>query len=230
MNRLNRCLTMVAVFGGLVSVSAGPYFQLQFGPSWPRDIRDNAPDGRRVALEAAGKAGTLIGDIAALGVGVDVLWNKSVDDSTWQEPGENDPAESITRVADNKVKRWIMFPVSVFVTIDPVPGLVVRPAVTGQFGFNMMVYANKEFSYPEGGSYEEGEWVKTSDTGFYPGLYGKVSLDAIANLGTEAVGAMLGISYQWSQPRRRVEGQPNVYTNKNMNGLGLHAGLRFSIL
>jgi hypothetical protein len=216
-------MATVMVAGLMAIASAGPYFQIQFGPSWPRDIRENAPAGRRVALEAAGKAGILVGDIAALGCAVDVLWNKSVEDSSWQAT-EVRGVDTVTvpRTAENKVERWVMFPVSFFVTIDPVPGLVVRPALTGQFGFNMMVYSNKE--------YENDEWVKTSDTGFYPGLYGKVSLDAIANLGTEAVGAMLGLSYQFTQPRRRVEGTENVYTHKTMHGLGLHAGLRFAIL
>ncbi|MBD3316292.1 MAG: hypothetical protein GF344_10935 [Chitinivibrionales bacterium] len=223
MKRFFCFLTVGVICGVPASVWAGPYLQIQFGPSWPGDICENAPEGRRVALEAGGKAGSLFGDVAALGLAVDVLWNKSIEDSTWEE--END-GRMIQRVEENKVERWIMFPASFFVTIDPLPGLIVRPAVTGQIGLNMMVYANREWI----GTAESGDWQKTSDSGFYPGLYGKLSFDAIANLGTDAVGAMLGLSYQWCRPRRRVEDSRNVYTRKDMSGVGIHAGLRFSVL
>jgi hypothetical protein len=203
-----------AAFGGV-------YLSGQFGPSWPRDVLEHAPDGRRVSLGFGAKSGAFVGDVVGVGFAGDFYWSRSTEDSTYDVPDDLDSTRLIERTVEKSAKKWFMFPVSMFLSIDPLFGLPVRPAFTAQLGLNNMVYVNR--------AYEDGEKKKTSDTGYYYGLYGKLSLDALIALGSDQVSFYVGPSYMFSRPRRRVRDTDNEYTYKPMHGAGLQAGLALTL-
>ncbi len=187
------------------------------GPTWPKELNGSE---KPTAWNATLEYGKLFDNIIGLGVDFDLSWNKVTDDTTFLVTvGQN----TITKTKKYKDKSIIMFPISAFLLFDPIPKFKVHPVIKGQFGLNMAVKSLTQFD-------TTGNEIQLPDTlnedGFYIGLLGKVSADAVFDLGEHAA-LFAGFEFQWGKVKKKVKGKENEYFEFNILGPALRMGFSF---
>jgi hypothetical protein len=152
----------------------------------------------------SGEYGWLLTDHLSLGANVSFLCHIEKD---------RDRAGINTDIIYSK-ERIIMFPVSAFLVVDPIPQYVVHPVVHIVFGYNSVVISNKD--------YDENirSAVKLYD-GYYNGFYTKFGTDLMVDVG-EKTSLFVGPQWQISTVQRR--GKDEVFERK-FNGFGLRLGV-----
>ena len=190
------------------TVSAEQHLILKIGPVWPVALFKSE---KTTSWDASILGGVAIDRKVAIGGGIDFLWNVNSD---------------VEKVSGNIYRRettekTFMIPVSGYVSIDPVPDLIVHPCITGQIGVNMMYFAHAEDSISVG----EDISSVVDENGWYFGLYWKIAADAVYDL-SEKSGVFAGIDFQWSQPEKIDVNKSDLFTRRNMNGIGIRLGLR----
>jgi len=198
-------LVMIFVAG---TVIAEQQLILKIGPTWPVALFDSE---KMTSWDASVHGGVAIDKKVAFGGGVDFLWNVN---------------SEVKKVTGNIYRRetkekTFMIPVSGFVSIDPVPDLIVHPCITGQIGVNTMYFSHAEDSIPDGGASSS----VMDENGWYFGFYWKIAADAVYDL-SEKSGVFAGIDFQWSQPEKIDVNSSDLFTRRNMNGIGIRMGLR----
>jgi hypothetical protein len=195
-----------------VSASAGKMLALQFGPLWPRDLLST---DKPTAWNAGLRYGVLVDRKVGVGVGVDFLWNRTVD----EKPVENGPPGlyEVTRQ-----EKSFMFPVSAFVYVDPLSMYRVHPAATFAVGYNSMVY-----TFDDEQELTTGQVRDEDPDGYYFGFYAKLGIDALVNL-SENSALFTGVEYQWANTRS-AKTEENTYRRRNMGGVGVRLGLRLAM-
>lgn len=181
---------------------------LKIGPVWPRVLLNSE---KPTAWDASFQSGALFDNIVAFGGGVDFLWNRNekgikIDENTFQ--------------LETKEKT-LMFPITAFISITPVPDLIVQPVISGQIGLNTMYFSHEEKDPP----IADLEPDLHNENGWYMGLIWKLALDASVRLG-ERTSVFAGFEYQWSKPKKLDEARDDIYTIRNMSGVGIRMGLR----
>jgi hypothetical protein len=188
------------------------------GPTWPKGLRETE---RPTAWNASVEYAKLFDNIIGIGLDVDFSWNNVIDDTTYQDTGIS--GNIIFKTLKHKDNRLFMFPLSAFLMIDPIPKYKVHPVIKGQIGFNMMAKGQTMFD----SSGREITIPKDQDEGgFYIGLLGKVSADAVFDIGEHAA-LFAGFELQWGTLKKRVEGTNNVYFEYNVLGPGIRMGMSF---
>jgi hypothetical protein len=185
---------------------------LKMGPAWPKDLRKDGSTGGITAWEPSIEIGGLFNRIVGVGFDAEFQWKKRQNDSNYTDASGN----PVTVV--DKVERFFLFPPSVFLSIDPVPDLVIHPVIRGQVGLTLLYYSNKGFVGNED--------FKTDDSGLYYGVFGKAGVDALYDLG-ENVSMFAGFEFQFGNARNRVDGTKNQYYTKDIYGPGIRIGFCF---
>ena len=198
------CILLAIV--GLPALSAAANLvTLQFGPCWPETLlTENAE--KKTAWDATVGYGVIVDKLVALGIGGDFIWNRYVH----EERDTSNP----NHFTINKERKSFMFPVSAMLSFDPLPDMIVHPSVTGQIGYNSMIYVLRDDTLDAGST--------KADNGYYFGVFGRVMLDANYNL-AENTQLCLGGSYLWASTKNRLES----YAKRDMSAFGIHAGLKF---
>jgi len=185
---------------------------LQFGPVWPRDLLQTE---KPTAWNAAVRYGILVDQKIGAGVGVDFLWNRTVDEKAVDGGPPN--LYAVTRQETS-----FMFPVSAFVFVDPLSAYRVHPAATFSVGYNSLVY-----QFDDEQELTSGEVRDNDPDGYYLGVYLKLGIDAMVNL-SENSALFTGLEYQWANTRSaKTDG--NLYHRRNMSGLGIRLGVRLAM-
>lgn len=179
------------------------------GPTWPKDLRDSE---KKTAWTATVEYGKIFDNILGFGAEVDFSWNVYYKDST----AIIDSVPVNVRLDENTI---LMFPVSAFVLLDPIPQFKLHPVVKGQVGFNMMVRSYKELD-------STGNPIESPKNGFYIGVIGKISTDAVYDLGQHA-SVFAGFEYQWGKLRHKRENTSNQYDYFKFYGPGIRMGFSF---
>jgi hypothetical protein len=181
---------------------------LRFGPLWPRELLNtDKPTAWNVGLSYGVAPGRKVG----VGVGIDFLWNRTVN----EKPVTGQPGlYEVTRSEQS-----YMFPLSLFFYLDPIEQYVVHPAATLNVGYNSMFY-----SFDDEQELDSGKVSDADPDGYYYGLYVKLALDALVNIG-EAGAFFLGVDYQWANTRS-AHHDGNTYRRRDMSGIGIRAGFR----
>jgi hypothetical protein len=190
------------------TVSAEQLFVLKIGPAWPVALLKS---DKATAWDASMLGGLAIDRKVSVGGGVDFLWNV------------NSREEHVTGNIYRRetTEKTFMIPVSGYVSVDPVPDLIVHPCITAQVGVNTMYFSHAEDSIAESGSASS----LIDENGWYFGFYWKIAADAVYDL-SEKSGVFAGIDYQWSQPRKIDINSSDLYTKRNMGAVGIRMGLR----
>lgn len=207
-------MSMIIILFTITFSSAEKLFQMKIGPAWPDALWNT---GKPTAWDASLQSGAIFDDRIAIGCAVDFLWN-------------NDAKEE--KITDDLYKvdilqRTIMFPVMAFLSIYPAPKLPVQPCFSGYIGLNTMYCSFKggnDSIVLNSLSYKP---INIDDNGWYMGLIWKLSGDIIVRLG-ENSGLLSGIEYQWSKPRKLSQSSGDLYIFRNMSGLGIRFGVKFS--
>lgn len=188
--------------------SAEQQFVLKIGPVWPVALWKSE---KATAWDASVLGGLAIDRKVSFGGGVDFLWNVVSD--------EEHVSGNVYR--RETTEKTFMIPLSGYVTVDPVPDLIVHPCVTAQVGVNMMYFSHAEDSIAQSGSASS----LVDENGWYFGFYWKIAADAVYDL-SEKSGVFAGFDYQWSQPKKIDINTSDLYTKRNMGGIGIRMGLR----
>lgn len=185
--------------------SAERFLVMKIGPTWPKELqlteKPTAWDGSLVT-------GLIVDQKIAFGGGVDFLWN--VNRKTTKLEGNTYQID--------KEEKTFMFPVSGYLAISPIPQFRVQPCISTQLGLNTMYYSSsKDTTGNRNGS--------RSENGWYMGFYWKIAADAVFNLG-ETSGLFAGLDYQFSKPKKLNVKSDDIFTQRDMNGVGIRMGLR----
>lgn len=210
-----RHLSFIGLFitGILVSGYAQNLLNIGIGPTWPKGLRETE---KPTAWNATIEYGKLFDNIIGLGIDIDFSWNvfyttEQVIDSS------SIPFDTVTRkLDDNKI---FMFPISAMLIIDPIPQFKLHPVIKGQVGFNMMTKSYEDVD-------TAGKVIESPTNGFYIGIIGKASIDAMFDLGEHA-GLFAGFEFQWGRLRHKRKGTEKDYDFYEFYGPGIRMGLSF---
>jgi len=181
--------------------------QLKIGPVWPKDLLSQPAS---TAWDASAAGGMSIDNKVAFGGVIDFLWNRHV--------SERSIATHAYEIQED-VKTF-MFPLSGFVTITPLPDLIISPSIWGQVGLNTMYYSKKNTSADTVVS-----WL--DEDGWYMGFIWKIAADAQFTIG-ENSSLFAGIEYQGSKNNKLGVKSNDVVVRRDMSGVGLRMGLKAS--
>ncbi len=216
-----RYLPLLAMlFSGIVlSSSAQNIINIGIGPTWPKGLRDTE---KPTAWNGTVEYAKLFDNVIGVGADLDFSWNTIVNDTTYQDTNTVTGA-IITKTRKYKDKKLFMFPLSVFLMVDPIPKYKLHPVIKAQIGVNMMVKSETQFdstgseiTIPK--QYDEG--------GFYIGVLGKVSADAVFDFGEHAA-LYGGFELQWGKLKKKVKDTENEYFEYNCLAPGIRMGLSF---
>ncbi|MBN1603921.1 MAG: hypothetical protein JW915_20085 [Chitinispirillaceae bacterium] len=200
-------LAVFVLFASSFTQASDQSVKIKIGPVWPRALFGN---DNSIAWDASIVSGKTFDNRVTIGGGIDFLWNYTSKE---------------TRVNKNSYRvdmeeKTFMFPVSVYLSLTPLPDLKVTPSLNGQLGLNTMYYSRderkKDVLTPDSGLVDENGW--------YMGVYWKLAADAILTL-SESTGFFVGLEYQHSKPVMLGDGDDDSRVRRNMSGLGLRFGL-----
>lgn len=204
--KLNKFIIPLLCFFSLTF--AEKQFALKIGPAWPSALWNTE---KPTAWDASIQSGALFDDKVAIGGVIDFLWNN--------DAKETNKGNGIYEI--NVTQRTFMFPLSLYLSISPVPDLLIHPNIGGSVGLNTMYFSYKgESTDPLDNSDLDGN-------GWYMGVIWKVYTDAELKLGRNSC-LFAGIEYQWSKPRKLGSSDGNLYLRRNMSGLGIRMGIKVS--
>lgn len=207
---------MVLLYAGiLVSGSAQSLLNVGIGPTWPKDLRETEkPTAWNVTIEY----GKIFDNIIGIGVDIDFSWNRFSTDSA--VISTSIPPDTVYKeLEDNK---FFMFPISVFLLIDPISKFKVHPVIKGQVGFNMAIRSYKEVT-------PDNEINESKKNGFYWGIIGKASADCVFDLGEHAA-IFAGFEFQWGRLRHNRRDKSTDIEYKDyfeFYGPGIRMGFSF---
>ena len=197
----------------MVFCAGGPgaaerFITLKIGPAWPKELQWS---GKPTAWDGSAITGIVFDGKIALGGGLDFLWNVN---------------KKSTRIHDNtyrldQVEKTFMFPVSGYFAFTPIPQFRFHPCVSTQIGLNTMYY-----SYDSTATALDGSDTRPYDeNGFYMGFYWKIAADVLFNIG-ESSSLFAGVDFQRTKPEKLNKKHGDVFTVRDMNGVGLRMGVR----
>lgn len=210
------------IFKGILFVTLSVSFgfsqnllNIGIGPTWPKGLRDL---DKKTAWNATIEYGKLFDNIIGFGIDVDFSWNVTSTDSTVITTGP----QSDTFQVELEANRFFMFPISGFILVDPIPKYKVHPVIKGQVGFNMGVKSYK-------GVDSTGVVIESPKNGFYIGVIGKASADAVFDLGEHAA-IFAGFEFQWyklNHKRRDTGSDLDKKDTFEIYGPGIRMGFSF---
>ncbi|MBD3239681.1 MAG: hypothetical protein GF331_03785 [Chitinivibrionales bacterium] len=208
--RMVICATVI--LSTTASTAAEKMMLLRFGALWPRKLLET---DKPTAWDIGAQYGVLVDKKIGIGMGVDLLWNRTVDEKKVENPAN--PADSLYEITRRESS--FMFPVYAFAYIDPFSRFIVHPAISFAAGYNSMIY-----NFDNEDELRGGEVMDHDPDGYYFGLYMKLAADALVNLGENSA-LLVGIDYQWANVRS-AKTYENKYHRRDMGGIGLRAGVR----
>ncbi len=177
---------------------------LKFGPYWPQDLKHSE---RPTAFDWTVLSGISFDKTVTLGAGFDFIWNKN--------SKENKIAPNLFQ--EELIERTLMFPVTAFLSISPLPDFIVSPSISGQAGIGFMHFSKEDIYFIDvrpiesiPGLYDENGW--------YFGAVFKIAADILINLSPH-VSLFGGLDHLWSKPKR-IKRSDHLYYKRNMNGGG----------
>jgi hypothetical protein len=202
------CLCICILF---TTINAQNIINVGIGPTWPKDLRDTE---KPTAWNATIEYYKLFDNIVGFGVDLDFTWNVfyttvEVIDTTATPP------DTVDRKLDNN--RIFMFPISAALLFDPIPKSFIHPVIKGQVGVNMMTKSYEELD-------TTGQEIKSPKNGFYVGIIGKASVDAVYDLGEHAA-LFAGFEFQWGKLRHKRKGTVQDYDYFEFYGPCIRMGL-----
>ncbi len=205
-------LRIPAIFGLLTAFTLNicafdKTLTLKFGPYWPEDLKHSE---RSTAFDWSLLSGISFDKVVTLGAGFDFIWNKN--------SKENKIAPQIYQ--EELIERSLMFPITAFLSISPLPDFLVSPSISGQAGIGFMHFSKKDINVEPIGSIPE----LYDKSGWYFGAVLKVAVDALINLSPH-VGLFGGVDHLWSKPKRIKRYDSHLFTRRNMSGWGVRCGL-----
>ncbi len=210
-------IRMAACAAAIVTVAATAgaenMMMLRFGALWPRKLLET---DKPTAWDIGAQYGVMVDNKIAIGAGVDLLWNRTVDEKKVVDTADaNLELYRITRQ-----EKTYMFPVYVFAYVDPFSRFIVHPAISFAAGYNSMVYR-----FDDEDELTQGKVKDHDPDGYYFGLYMKLAADALVNLGDNSA-LFAGVDYQWADVRSAKKYDDGSYHRRDMGGIGLRAGVR----
>lgn len=185
------------------------FLSLKIGPLWPDALLDAS---KSTAWDASIHSGIIADRKVAIGGGIDFLWN------VYRRESSVEGSSNAYRLEE--ARRTFMFPVTLYLALDPLPDLLIHPCVSTQIGLNTMYYSTTRDSS------DGDETVPTIDEdGVYMGFFWRIAADALYNIG-ESAALFLGIEYQISNPRKIKKERDDIFTRRKMSGFGLRGGIR----
>ena len=208
-----RTLLLAACFvcTAVVLSSAETMPSVKMGPAWPKELRETNSEEGITAWEPSIEYGMLFDRRVGIGLDLEFQWKRRLDDSTYY-----DLVDSTWKQDVDMVERFFLFPPCLFLYIDPVPDLIIHPAIRGQIGMTLLYYSKKGESIDE----------DSREYGIYYGVYGKAGVDALYDIG-ESVSVFAGFEFQFGNARRRVDRDVSQYYKKQVYGPGVRMGFRF---
>lgn len=196
---------------GLATAKSDKTVELTMGLSFPRDLLDRQ---NSAAGDGTFKIGAIMDNIVGIGASLDFSWNVLVKER-----------DSLNHYITTFQERSYMFPVSMYLSIDPLYFWIVHPVLTVTAGFNQMIYYHDPVDSLST-SFSSSDYDNMN--GYYFGPFIKLGLSGLYDLG-EHVSITLGTSYQWREFHRNVHENRDFTLRKSMSGMGLYAGFRFRI-
>jgi hypothetical protein len=184
-------------------------FSAKIGPAWPSSLWNT---GKPTAWDAAVQTGAVFDKKVSIGGSLDFLWNNDAKETAL---GNETYQVTVTQ-------RTFMFPLCGYLSITPLPDLVLSPCIGGYVGLNTMYFTYKGDSTRIATSTKVGH---VDGNGWYMGLIWKVAADAVLRIG-ESSALFAGLEYQWSKPRKLGDSEGNFYLRRNMSGLGIRMGVK----
>jgi|GEM_PF-1255317 hypothetical protein len=186
---------------------------LKFGPYWPQDLKHSE---RPTAFDWTVLSGISFDKTVTLGAGFDFIWNKN--------SKENKIAPNLFQ--EELIERTLMFPVTAFLSISPLPDFIVSPSISGQAGIGFLHFSKKDIYEKDINEVEslENLFGIYDENGWYFGAVFKIAVDALINLSPHA-SLFGGLDYLWSKPKKIKRSDPHLFTRRNMNGWGLRFGI-----
>ena len=185
------------------------FIQLKIGPTWPKELQWS---GKPTAGDGSVHMGLVVDRKIAFGGGIDFLWN--VNKKASPIAGSNNSYKI------EESQKTFMFPVSGYLALSPIPQFRFHPCLSTQIGFNTLYYANKQDSLQENSSIPI-----VDENGFYMGFYWKIAADVAFNLGENSE-LFAGLEYQVSRPDKINVERTDIFTQRDMNGVGFRFGVR----
>jgi len=184
---------------------------LKFGPYWPEDLKHSE---RTTAFDWSLLSGISFDKTVTLGAGFDFIWNKN--------SKENKIAPHIFQ--EELIERTLMFPITAFLSINPLPDFLVSPSISGQAGIGFMHFSKKDIYIKDIVESLENPFDIYDENGWYFGAVFKIAVDALINLSPN-VSLFGGLDHMWSKPKKIKRSDPHLFTRRNMSGWGLRFGI-----
>lgn len=181
-------ISMLAV---TIALTVSPSFgqrilNIGFSPIWPKDAKSTA-------WNLFSEIGYVFDQKVGVGGKLDMMWNIN-------EKKQISKDTLVTNEIMEEEDAIYMFPISAFLQFDPVPQYVVHPVIKAQFGFNFLV---RDYTKYDSLGHKIVKPKAQDPDGFYIGSIGKISLDAVYDVGEQAA-FFIGYEHQIGTLNKRV--------------------------
>ncbi len=203
-------LAIILLTSGDIIFASERLLQLKIGPAWVKELQWSE---NPTSWDASIQSGLIFDKKLSFGGELDFLWNIN---------------KKATNIRNNtyrleKIERTFMFPVSGFFALDPIPDFRVHPCASIQMGLNTMYYSHKEKENSRVEDIPDNTLI--DENGWYMGFYLKIAVDAAFNLGEQSA-LFAGLDYRWSKPNKLGVKSGEIFTQRNMSGVGIKMGFR----
>ena len=211
-----RPVVLIAVMFISSSVLSEGLFSLKMGPTWPRDLLGQE---KPTAWDASLEYAAVLDRMIWIGVSGNFLWNVRMEENPF-----TDTTTGISYYNIEEERKSFMFPVSLLIGISPLTHYLVHPSVKFNIGYNSLYYKIAQKQDPEN---DNAVFEDKDPSGYYYGLFMKISADANLNLGEQTM-LFAGMYYQWARLKSaKKSDEYDLYGRRDMSGIGIRLGIRF---
>lgn len=193
---------------------------LRFGGNWPKSYDQL---GTLTNGDGSVDLGVIADNIVGMGVELNFQWNMTSSDSV-------DTLSGTRKYIKKSEENYLLFPVSFYLSLDPLQNLIVHPIFRISYGLNIFNYTSNSLQPDDtiaGVTIRKLKESSPGANGIYLGGILKLSADAMYDF-SENVSVFGGISYQLSTPAK--SDVQNSYEYKaTLDAFGIHCGLRFKM-
>lgn len=208
------CLVAGFILSFYASVFSQNILNVGIGPCWLRNLKiEEKPTMWTASIEY----GKMFDNVIGFGVDIDFTWMVY---SEFRDIDSTVDGEAQTFSRKSLDKKRFMYPISIFLQIDPLSRFRLHPVVKAQIGLNMMSRYDKMYNATTGQDMEKFELKN----GFYIGLIGKGSIDAVLDVGNHAA-FFVGFEFIGGKMRSKLKGSENDYNRISFLGPGIRMGI-----
>ncbi|MGM0444352.1 MAG: hypothetical protein ACQEQV_09210 [Fibrobacterota bacterium] len=188
---MKRIILMCVFFA--LAAGAENAINLSVGPIWPTDNPLIENSEQSFAWNAAAEWAFAFDNHISIGAKMDLLWHVTSNNGDTAQSSSD--LQGISKIESEQ--RIMMFPLSAFIQISPIPQYRLHPVIRGQVGYNSMTVRHTDYSESNDSNIDKVD-------GYYYGVSTRLGVDAVYDIGPKS-SLFTGFEYHFSKLRNDYE-------------------------